>query len=820
MTGTSFARKDNEELDFDLVVVGGGLSGLCAALAAARNGTRTAIVQDRPVFGGNSSSEIRVVPLGAASGAAWAAETGIVHELILADRATNHQSFFDHGLINSHYDFTLAEAARQQDGLAVYLNTSVRGVHCIEIPLSGRDDDYTRTIASLQASQLGSEKEFIFRAKQFIDATGDGTVGALAGAEYRYGREARSEFAEPLAPIAADDGTLGSTITMRARKIDRPAPYKPPTWVAQYTSPSDFVLDRQLYHLERDNFGGYWWLEVNAPFHQIDDNQAIRDELHRHVLGVWNYLKNHSPEKERFADYVLDWMGTIPGKRESRRLIGDVTITENDLHLDRRWPDSIAYASWWIDLHVKGGVNNRTEPAERENIDQRYSNYVRIVPASLPLRAYYSRNVSNLWLAGRNLSASHIGIGPVRVMLSLAAQAQAVGTAASYAQEHQLTPRQTADPDGPHIEQLRQRLIEQDARILGARNTDPRDLARLAAVTASSSIALEMPDPARMRTDDIQWLPLDVDRAQVVPLTCDTLESASFYVRNDDDREVRVHVQIEQIERIWDQHPGLPAGEGSLVIPSRHEGWIELTLSTHLESPRPHRIILSATEGIAWAAAASDPVETETWTAAGSGPPGTVAQYLTVSPGGPESKNGHLEAFSYEEIDLPGFSLWRQYRKGVHAVRLSPEQRPFEASEVTNGAAWVEDLPNLWISQPIVPGRPEWLQLDWATQVTFDNIQVSFDTDLDIDTSQRPLFYRAPRSAENWRIMVKSGSHWSEIFAEVGNVQRKHAIKLPTPVTASAIRIDVFSANGGGSVGIFEVRVRAAQEVLLIDSPS
>src|SRR5690606_93849 len=149
--------------------------------------------------------------------------------------------------------------------------------------------------------------------------------------------------------------------------------------------------------------------------------------------------------------------------------------------------DGVAYAAWWIDLHIPGGVNNRTEPAERENIDAHYSSYIRVAPFSLPLRAYYSRNVANLWMTGRARSVSHVALGPVRVQVSLGAQGQAVGIAAGYAVRHGLTPRQTADPEGPHIGPLRQLLLRRDVRLLGARNDDAGDLARHATVTASSA---------------------------------------------------------------------------------------------------------------------------------------------------------------------------------------------------------------------------------------------------------------------------------------------------------------------------------------------
>ncbi|HEY8458346.1 MAG TPA: FAD-dependent oxidoreductase [Actinopolymorphaceae bacterium] len=765
------SRKPAEEHEFDLVVVGGGLAGLCAAVAAAREGLRVAIVQDRPVFGGNSSSEIRVVPYGASHGSAWAGETGLPHELILTDRAHNHEHFFDHGMMNSLYDMTLAEAVRREPTLTEFRNASVREV----VTEADR-------IVAVAASQLGSEKELVLRAHQFVDATGDGTVGYLAGAEYRYGREARSEFGEPLAPIEADDSTLGSTITMRAKRIDQPVPYEPPAWIAEYTRPEDFAHDRRLYHIKKDTFGGYWWLEVNTPFHQIEDNQAIRDELHRHVLGVWNYIKNHSRDAEEARHYALDWIGQIPGKRESRRLVGDVIVTEHDLHTDREWPDRVAYAGWWIDLHIKGGINNRIEPGERENIDARYSNYIRVAPFSLPLRAYYSRNVANLWMTGRSLSVTHVALGPVRVQVSLGAQGQAVGIAAAYAVRHGLTPRQTADPDGPHIARVQQIMLRKDVRILGLRNNDPTDLARTAAVSASSAAPLSMGETVSA------WLPLDITRAQVVPLTADRLDVVSLRMRTS--KVTRLEVAVEELHRIWDREHGKRCGSSTVDVPAGFDGWVDVPLAARVEPNRPHRILVGAAEGAEWAVSTSIPT-------------GTVAQYLTVSPGGPEPANAHLPSFSYEEIDLPAYELWRQYRKGAHLVRISPVSRPYEAAAVTSGCAWPEDLPHLWISEP---GLPQWLELRWSEPKVVRNVVVAFDTNLDLRTDQRPGFHRTPECVRDWRVLAETAEGWREVYAETGNYLRHRDVQIPLTET-SALRIEVLATNGADEARIYEVRV-------------
>lgn len=770
----TISKKTAEEHTFDVVVVGGGVAGVCAAVAAAREGVQVAIVQDRPVYGGNSSSEIRVVPYGSSNASAWAGETGIAHEVILRDRAHNHEHFFDHGMMNSLYDLTLAETVRNESTLTEFRNTTVRAVTAEE----GR-------ILAVHGSQLASEKEYVFRARQFIDATGDGTVGFLAGADYRYGREARAEFGEPLAPSVADDSTLGATITMRARRTDRPAPYEPPEWIAPYRRPTDFAHDRRLVNIKKDTFGGYWWLEVNVPFHQIDDSQAIRDELHRHVLGVWNYIKNHSPDRDEASHYVLDWIGQIPGKRESRRLIGDVVVTEHDVHDDRAWPDGVAYASWWIDLHIKGGINNRNEPAERENIDARYSNYIRVAPFSIPLRAYYSRNVSNLWMTGRALSVSHVALGPVRVQVSLGAQGQAVGTAAAYAVTHGISPRQTADPQGPHIGPLRQRLLRRDARLLGASNEDNDDVARQATVTASSATPLRIPE----RAD--HWLPLDTARAQVVPVTAGRLDRVSLRLRTTEAAAVRV--DVEEMHRIWDRQHGKHIGSAARDVPAGFDGWLDVSLGISAAAHRPHRIIVRAATGVEWAVSHLVPT-------------GLVAQYLTTSPGGPEEENAHLASFAPDEIELPAYELWRQFRHGTHLLRLSPLSRPYEPEIVVNGRAWPEDLPNLWISES---GLPQWLELRWPTSRTIRTVVIAFDTDLDLRTDQRPGFHRTAQCVRDWRLLIPGSAGWVEVFAERGNYLRHRQITLPEAITTNTLRIELTATNGAREARIYEVRAYA-----------
>lgn len=795
---------------FDLVVVGGGLSGLCAALAAARAGAKTALVHDRPVLGGNCSSEVRVVPHGANHNNAWAGETGLPHELILADRAANHEAFFDHGMINTLFDLHLLQAAQRESNLTLFLNTTVRAVDSAPIDASapaaqptrnglGRIGGEPRRISAIHASQMGSEAEFILTAPQFVDATGDGTVGFLAGADFRYGREARDEFDEPLAPLVSDDVTMGATITMRARDLGRPVPFTPPRGIQLYRTMEEIGFKRTIYHVTKPVYGGYWWLEVCNPFHQIRDNVAVREELHRHVFGVWNFIKNHADFRAKAANYILDWIGMIPGKRESRRLVGDVTVSERDCHEDRRWPDAVGFAGWWIDLHIKGGILNKKDPGERENADRNYKHWIRIPVFTLPLRAFYSRNAENLWMTGRCLSTTHVALGPVRVMQTLGQLGQAVGLAAAYAVRQGLTPRQAADPAAAHIRTIQQQLLLADVRVPGLRNRDEADHALKANVTASSEATLDLSQPhatstfllgsshtpGRLRSPAL---------AMVVPITAPRIEKLSVHLRNERAQAQELTVSLAPLTRIWDRLESAPVATTKLVLPANGHGWFEAVLGADVKPGRPYRIILSGGEGVAWSGCVDWPV-------------GTTLQYLHVGPGGPEPRNAHLGAFSAEEVSIPAYRHWRQLRSAL-ALKIEPASKPFGGANVNNGAAWPEDLPNLWISDPTQP-LPQHVDLEWPDPVKVGVAHVSFDTNLARVTQSEEGFFRAPECVRDWRLLGRAGGEWRELYAETGNFQRKRVVKF-TPAKIDALRLECLATHGDRSARVYEIRAYPA----------
>jgi len=448
-------------LDTDFLVAGGGMSGLCAALAAARNGAKVVLVQDRSVLGGNASSEIKMHIVGADCHGTRPGrrESGLIEELKLADAVRNpHRSY-------SQWDLLLYEKAILEPNLTLLLDADLVAAETAALP------DGRRTLRSVRVVRNLMEEEYTIRAKFFADCTGDGRLGAEAGADFHIGREARTDHNESLAQPAADRHTLGSSILITGREYDTPQPFIAPSWTRKFTK-SDFK-HRPIHSYEY----GYWWFEWGGQIDSIKDNEAIRHELLRIALGVWDYVKN-SGDHPGAAHWALDWVGSIPGKRESRRFLGPHILTQQDVQGGTVFPDQVAYGGWAIDLHPPSGVDVPDEkPFTPHHVEHLYS---------IPLRCYHSRNVANLFFAGRNISATHVAFASTRVMSTCAIGGQAIGTAAAlWSREgsNDITARSNAYA----VIQLQETLLKDDAYLLNRPAADPLDLAPTATVTASSS---------------------------------------------------------------------------------------------------------------------------------------------------------------------------------------------------------------------------------------------------------------------------------------------------------------------------------------------
>lgn len=445
------------DLETDLLVAGGGLAGVCTAISAARHGARVILVQDCVRLGGNSSSEIRVRIGGADRGGGrpgWR-ESGLIEELRLEDAVKNPQSSWE------MWDFLLYDKVVSEPNITLLLQTTLYAAET----KAGR-------IQQVMARSDKTEHLYRIQAKMFCDTTGDCRLGMEAGADYRVGREARAEFNEPLGMEGADKETLGSSIMFMSRLHDHPMPFTPPKWARKVTK-QDFI------HRPIDSWGmGYWWIELGGDGNPIADDERIRFELLRIVFGIWDYIKNSGgfPSSQCWAMY---WVGMMTGKRGSRRLLGDYIMTQLDVENGGRFNDAVAIGGWTMDNHVPEGFN-------RPDLEPTVFNPVPGV-YNIPLRSLYSRNISNLFMAGRNISTTHIVYTSTRLMATASVMGQAVGTAAAQCIKTGITPRELAS-DASHLTLLQQALIRDDQTIKGMQGNDPADHARSAHITASGEI--------------------------------------------------------------------------------------------------------------------------------------------------------------------------------------------------------------------------------------------------------------------------------------------------------------------------------------------
>ncbi len=394
---------------FDFVVVGGGVAGTAAALTAARQGLKVALIQDRPVLGGNNSSEVRV-HLGGRINLDPYPKLGDVVNEIAPLRGGNAQP-------GDYYeDEKKLERVNAENNISLFLN-----FRACKVEKEGT------SIKTVFAKHIETAEELSFSAPLFADCTGDGTIGYLAGADFAMGRESKAEFNEPTAPEEADKMTMGSSVQWYSKEGDKSSDF--PEF--------DYGMDFNETNAQKVTMGEWTW-ETGMNFDQISDFERVRDYGMLVVYSNWSYLKNKSSFKEEYKNRYLDWVAYIAGKRESRRLIGDMVLTEQDITDFVIYPDASAPTSWTIDLHYPDPKNSDHFPGvEFKSI----AVHKAIHPYPIPYRCFYSRNVDNLFMAGRNISVTHVALGTVRVMRTTGMMGEVVGMAASIAAKNKTSPR-------------------------------------------------------------------------------------------------------------------------------------------------------------------------------------------------------------------------------------------------------------------------------------------------------------------------------------------------------------------------------------------
>ena len=412
----------------DLCVVGGGIAGVCTAISAARNGIKVVLMQDRPMLGGNASSEIRLW-MGGAKGKDTR-ETGIVEEMMLENYYINKSLSF------SVWDDVLYGMVKAEENITLLLNCT-----CLDAKCENNKIEYVK------GWQMTSETFHTVHSKYFADCSGDSILAPLTDAKYMLGREAKSDFNETIPPDVADKRTMGMSILLQPRETDHKCEFIKPEWA--YTFDDDKALNGRPHKITDDT--NFWWLELGGMDDSIHDTDTLKHELLKIAYGVWDHVKNKG---DHGADnWELDWVGAIPGKRESRRYVGEYIVNQNDVEAGGKFYDAVAYAGWSMDDHFpEGFYYSGGHPTIYHPVPS---------PWCLPLRALYSKETENLVFAGRNISVTHAALSSCRVMATCGTLGQAIGTAVAIAVK-----------DGKHlrdidVDKVQQTLLYDDSYIPG-----------------------------------------------------------------------------------------------------------------------------------------------------------------------------------------------------------------------------------------------------------------------------------------------------------------------------------------------------------------
>ena len=797
-----------EQRTYDVVVCGGGLAGVCAAIAAARAGARTALIQNRPVLGGNSSSEGRVPVCGApAFGHNRAArETGIIDEL-----RTSYYGRCPQSDNRAMWDLVLKEACDREASLEVFLNTSAQAVRMDEAKEEPR-------IASVIAYQSTTESTFRFDSEIFVDATGDGFIAAGAGAAFRVGREGTGEFGEALAPAIADAKTLAPSLYMLVRRRDYAVPFSPPAWARKYTSCSDlpprphtkeFIEPACAMASDGSEYMLFWWLEGGGECDVISEDRAIYDRLLAELMGVWDHLKNHCDAETRafVANYELVWWPPFPLRRESRRVEGDLVLTECEVVTAERFPDRVAYGGWPIDHHPPEGLESDLPPCDLTFLNELYS---------IPLRSLYSRDVSNLLLAGRCISVSHVALGTVRVQPTLAVAGQAVGAAGAICVRNGCTPRELSRK---HVGDLQQLLLREDAYIIGLRNEDPLDLARQARLDATSSMSFS----AEGRDGVLE---LKYDTAQQLPVSTTPIRDVSVWLQSSLATAATVNVSLLSGPAIARIDSAQLLYESKLVVPPHSEGWFSIGPVPDLPPASLLWICLGHSPGVYWGFSKNEMLGSR-YAVKYDGEHTAKPSYhgstrILPRPGGWIPINHHgrlpddLATWTREAVGSvvrPGATYELDVACTMN-VKLDPAQCPYSPDNVVNGVARPEDGPNLWISDPEDP-LPQSCVLRWEKPISVCEIHVVFDTSLDhvggpangLMKERKRFAFPPPACVRDYELILRAAGATQLVIESEGNVRRRVKHALEQPVSAEELEVRVLATHGDKSARIYEVRV-------------
>jgi len=752
---------EKKEIHKDLIVVGAGMPGLVAAIQASRLGLDVGLINDRGYLGGNAGAEIRIHVSGSDGEQEfnfYSREGGILEEIRLENLYRNPQG-------NPYiWDSVLRDFVYKEKNIELFLETSID-----EIKMKSEKE-----IERIAGTQQDSETRYYFHADFFVDDTGDGTIGSLAGADFRIGREGKQEFGEKIAPDKPDDFVIPSTMTFVAKDVGEPVQYVPPDFALDLTK-TDVLKNRII---PQDSFyRSQWYYEIGGTLDQTKDVREIIDKHHSLVYGIWDYIKNSG--KYNSENYDLEYVSCIPGKRESRRLTGDYTLREMDVVEQNEFEDAVGHGGWSVDLHaIKGFFDTAPE---------NYWMYLKGI-YQIPYRTGYSQNIDNLFFAGRCMSTTHVAFGSTRVIATLCTLGQAIGAAAYLCKEHDLTPRGVYENK---IKDLQQLLLREDQYVVGAKNTDEEDKARRASITASSVRTCEL-------TKSDELLRSDTDLGLIVPIR-KTVKTISLLVKSDE--ETTLTFTVYKPDKKYNFSPDEKIAEGEIEVKSSQElCWIELPVDAEVSEDKLF-VIIKGNEKIQFGAAQYSL-------------PGVLSLYRY-----PNEEERILDIFTME----PKTHLWKKInridngrpkftmRTDVNifnlCFKIDPVQDVFGPDNIKNGHARPFGLPNVWVSDGM--DKSEWIEIEFDQPQSVSSLILYFDSNLDCEIfniGRRIGMNTMPAIVKDYRVLFQHQNQFRKITEVRDNHQRLNKLQFKT-VETDKIRIEFLATNGSPDVHLFDVRV-------------
>lgn len=675
-------------MKYDMTVAGAGLAGICAAVAGARKGLRTLLINDRSVLGGNASSEIGITISGAShhglNTSVYAKEGGIMEEIRL--RLAKYARGGGYGTY-ALLDAVFFDLIYEHTNITLLLNTSVYACDIKE-----------RKITKCYARHSISNEVYEIESSIYIDATGNGVLAYEAGCDYRMGREGKEEYGEAFAPEKADTYTMGNTFYFETRDCGYPVSYTPPAF-AHKVENMDFIKNIN----NPKNFrnisikGAHWSFEYGGQVDVIYQSEEVDLELRKLIYGIWDYVKNSGkyPEAEH---YILKRIYAKSGARESRRFMGDYILNENDIENKVNFWDSVCIGGWPMDIHAPLGIYD-FEPA---------TNFVPVTGIyNIPMRSLYAKNIDNLMFAGRNISASHIALGSTRVMATCGAMGQAVGTAAKYCISKNITPKEMTKL---YIKELQKDLAYDDQTIIGIESISP--VMKNFTATATSEKIFE-------NTNCLGVMKLDRDYGLAIMVRTESLESVKIKINNESDHKTKLQYKILTGRHKETFLPEQMITRKEVLVPGNYTGWITLSVNTCKGEDSKLYLVFEKNENLSLGIGEDRPI-------------GAVTLRFYKPDESRISKECNHDSVPVSEAVGYSFLDHRYERKrNILFKDMIPSQRLFSPEMVLSPYTRPYEIPNIWIGDNSYPNT---LTLSAKSAVNARYLAITFDSDLENDS--------------------------------------------------------------------------------------